>query len=103
MQINGIGDFEVHRVAEYEGPFIAPETFFPDFDKEAVQSNLDHPGRRLIDPATGNLLFSFHSFIVKTGHHTSLIDSCLGNDKERPTRPQFHRLRRSYGAHTARG
>ena len=34
MQITPIGDFEVHRIAEYEGPFIAPETFFPDFDKE---------------------------------------------------------------------
>lgn len=29
MQFTRIGDFEVHRVAEYEGPFIAPETFFP--------------------------------------------------------------------------
>ncbi len=37
MQITRIGDFEVHRVAEYEGPFIAPETFFPDFDKEVLK------------------------------------------------------------------
>ena len=87
MQITHIGDFEVHRIAEYEGPFIAPETFFPDFDKEVVQSNPDHPGPRLIDPANGNLLFSFHSFIVKTGHHTILIDSCLGTTRSvRPGR-----------------
>src|SRR6185295_1311500 len=66
MQTTRIGGFEVHRIAEYEGPFIAPETFFPDFDPEAVRSNPDHPGARLIDPATGNLLFSFHSFVVKT-------------------------------------
>jgi hypothetical protein len=50
MQITRIGDFEVHRVAEYEGPFIAPETFFPGFDKEVLRSNPDHPGPRLIDP-----------------------------------------------------
>src|SRR5262252_3350442 len=103
MQIARIGDFEVHRVAEYEGPFIAPETFFPDFDRQAVEANPDHPGPRLIDRASGNLFFSFHSFVVKTGHHTILIDSCLGNDKERPTRPQFHRLRTSYVADLARG
>ena len=102
MQITRIGDFEVHRVAEYEGPFIAPETFFPDFDKDVLRSNPDHPGPRLIDLASGNLLFSFHSFVVKTGRHTILIDSCLGNDKERPTRPQFHRLRSSYLADLAR-
>ena len=101
MQFTRIGDFEVLRVAEYEGPFIAPETFFPDFDAEAVRSNPDHLGAKLIDRATGNLLFSFHSFVVKTGRHTILIDSCLGNDKERPSRPQFHRLRTSYVADLA--
>ena len=96
MQSTRIGNFEVHRITEYEGPFIAPETFFPDFDAEPVQANPDHPGAQLIDRATGNLLFSFHSFIVKTGHHTILIDACIGNDKERPTRPQFHRMKSSF-------
>jgi glyoxylase-like metal-dependent hydrolase (beta-lactamase superfamily II) len=38
---------------------------------------------------------------VKTGRHTILIDSCLGNDKERPTRPQFHRLRTPFLADLA--
>src|SRR6266436_3597558 len=102
MQLTRIGDFEIHRIAEYEGPFIAPQDFFPDFDPEVVRSNADHLGPRLIDPATGKLLFSFHSFIVKTGRHTIVIDSCLGNDKERPTRPQFHRLRTPYIADLGR-
>src|SRR5262245_1513895 len=34
MTITRIGDFEVQRITEFEGPFIAPETFFPDFDPE---------------------------------------------------------------------
>ncbi len=93
MQTTRIGDFEVHRLTEFEGPFIAPEIFFPDFDADVLRAHPDMAGPRLIDPATGKLVFSFHCFIVKTGRHTILIDSCLGNDKERPTRPQFHRLR----------
>ena len=96
MQTTRVGDFEVLCVTEFEGPFIAPEVFFPDFDPEVVRANPDMTGPRLIDPATGKLVFSFHSFIVKTRHHTILIDSRLGNDKERPTRPQFHRLRTPY-------
>jgi glyoxylase-like metal-dependent hydrolase (beta-lactamase superfamily II) len=28
--------------------------------------------------------------VVKTPHHTILIDSCIGNDKPRPTRPKWH-------------
>jgi glyoxylase-like metal-dependent hydrolase (beta-lactamase superfamily II) len=101
MQVARIGSFEVHRVAEYEGPFLAPHEFFPDFDPEVVRANRDLLGPRLIDPASGKLIFSFHTFVIKTGHHTILIDSCLGNDKERPTRPQFHLLRTNYLADLA--
>jgi glyoxylase-like metal-dependent hydrolase (beta-lactamase superfamily II) len=53
-------------------------------------------GPRLLEPGTGKLMFSFHSFVVRTGRHTILIDACIGNDKERPTRPQFHRMRTSF-------
>jgi glyoxylase-like metal-dependent hydrolase (beta-lactamase superfamily II) len=102
MQATRVGDFEVHRITEFEGPFIAPETFFPDFDPEVLRANPDMAGPRLIDPSTGKLVFSFHCFIVKTGRHTILIDSCLGNDKERPTRPQFHRLRTPFLADLAK-
>ena len=101
MQITRIGDFEVQRISEFEGPFIAPEVFFPAFDPEVLRANPDMTGPQLIDPATGKLIFSFHSFIVKTGHHTILIDSCIGNDKERPTRPQFHRLKSPFLADLA--
>ena len=102
MQRTHIGAFEVHRITEFEGPFVAPEVFFPDFDPAVLHANPDMAGPRLLDPATGKLVFSFHSFVVKTGRHTILIDSCLGNDKERPSRPQFHRLRTSFLADLAR-
>ena len=102
MQSTRIGDFEVHRVAEFEGPFFPPAEFFPDFDPEVLRANSELLGPRLIEPASGRLVFSFHTFVVKTGNHTILIDSCLGNDKERPTRPQFHRMRSPYLADLAR-
>ena len=101
MQTTSIGDFEVHRVTEYEGPFLAPQEFFPDFDPEVLRANADLLGPKLIDPDSGRLMFSFHTFVIKTGRHTILIDSCLGNDKERPTRPQFHRMRSNYLADLA--
>jgi glyoxylase-like metal-dependent hydrolase (beta-lactamase superfamily II) len=36
------------------------------------------------------LILCFQSYIVKTPHHTILIDSCIGNDKPRPTRPKWN-------------
>ncbi len=33
------------------------------------------------------LILCFQSYIVKTPHHTILVDACIGNDKPRPQRP----------------
>ncbi|HVC51176.1 MAG TPA: MBL fold metallo-hydrolase [Stellaceae bacterium] len=96
MQSIRVGKFEINRVADYQGPFFPPGEFFPDFDPEVVRANAALLGPKVIEPESGRLIFSFHSFVVRTGHHTILIDACIGNDKERPTRPQFHRMRSSY-------
>ncbi len=92
MQTTRIGSFEINRITDYEGPFFAPDEFFPDFDPAVVTENAALLGPRLIEPGSGRLMFSFHSFVVKTGRHTILIDACIGNDKDRPSRPQFHRM-----------
>jgi glyoxylase-like metal-dependent hydrolase (beta-lactamase superfamily II) len=102
MHVTRIGDFEVQRIVEFEGPYVAPEIFFPDYDPEVLKANPDMVGPRLIDPATGKLVFSFHCFVVRTGRHTILIDSCLGNHKNRPSRPQFHQLQTPFVADLAR-
>jgi glyoxylase-like metal-dependent hydrolase (beta-lactamase superfamily II) len=93
MQPTRIGNFEVNRIADYEGPFFDPAEFFPDFDPVVVAENAALLGPRLLEPGTGKLMFSFHSFVVRTGRHTILIDSCIGNDKNRPSRPQFDHMR----------
>jgi glyoxylase-like metal-dependent hydrolase (beta-lactamase superfamily II) len=43
-----------------------------------------------MDAATGALLFTVQSYVVRTSHHTILIDSCVGNHKERANRPLWH-------------
>jgi glyoxylase-like metal-dependent hydrolase (beta-lactamase superfamily II) len=96
MQQIRLGGFEIGRIADYQGPFFAPGEFFPDFDPGVLEEHAALLGPRLIEPGSGRLMFSFHSFVVRTGRHTILIDSCIGNDKERPTRPQFHRMRTSF-------
>jgi glyoxylase-like metal-dependent hydrolase (beta-lactamase superfamily II) len=41
-------------------------------------------------------MLSFHSFVIKTKRHTILVDCCCGNDKDRPQRPLFHRLKTGF-------
>ena len=43
-----------------------------------------------------NILLSIHTFLVRTTHHTILIDTCIGNDKDAPAFPQWTGRKGSY-------
>ena len=80
------GDMTIHRLIEMERPHAEPEAFFPGIDPAIMRENknwLEQIGAL----ADGKLVLCFQSYVVKTPHHTVLIDSCIGNHKERPGRP----------------
>ncbi len=54
-----------------------------------------------MDPARGLLVFAFHSTVIKTPHATILVDTCSGNDKERPHKPRYHQKNWPYLANLA--
>lgn len=84
-----IGDYSVGRVAEFEFPAFAATEFLPDATAEIVaEARRRLPGRITDD---GKVVMSFHSFVLQTGRHTIVVDTCCGNDKSRPGRDQFNR------------
>jgi len=85
-----IGDMTVSRIVEYEGPIFPPGFLFPDADDETLRANADWLQPAFIDPETGHLIMSFHSYVVRTPRHTILVDTCLGNHKHRPQRDFWH-------------
>uniref|UniRef100_UPI0017871349 MBL fold metallo-hydrolase n=1 Tax=Mesorhizobium mediterraneum TaxID=43617 RepID=UPI0017871349 len=68
-----------------------PSEWFPDCTDEALEPHLHWLTPRLISPATGRLILPIQSFLVRTGHHTILVDSCVGNDKTFAYFPHWHR------------
>jgi glyoxylase-like metal-dependent hydrolase (beta-lactamase superfamily II) len=85
-----IGDITIHRIVEQEAPFMEALQFLPDLTPELLAENRDWLEPAALEPETGKLIFCFQSYIIKTPHHTVLVDSCIGNDKDRPTRPAWH-------------
>jgi glyoxylase-like metal-dependent hydrolase (beta-lactamase superfamily II) len=79
----------VERVVETEGAFAAVDFLLPAFLPEMLETH------RWLRPAyvthDNRVLMSFHSYVLRTPHHTILVDGCVGNDKERPLRPPWHR------------
>ena len=79
------GDMTVHRIIEMECGFTPALEFLPDLKKEVLDENRSWLAPSALD-ANDNLVLCFQSYVVKTGRHNILVDSCVGNDKDRPAR-----------------
>jgi len=53
----------------------------PDCTDEALGPHLHWLTPRSISPATGRLTLPIQSYLIRTRHHTILVDGCVGNDK----------------------
>lgn len=85
-----LGELEIHRAIESEVPIFDTFTFFPDATREVVEANKGWLMPRYIDPKTIEVILCIQSYVIKTSHHTILVDTCVGNHKSRPARPSWH-------------
>ena len=102
MQVQRIGEVEITRIVEIEQMALDTLWLFPKAAPELIAANLDWLGPRLIDPDGAKLYLSFHSFLVRTPHHTILVDTCNGNHKQRPSMPAWSNLELPYLQNLAR-
>lgn len=89
MRTQRIGDFSVQSVIEHVAPHISAHEMFPAATPEAIARHMAQMAPTHMEAATGNLIMAFQSFILRTANHTILIDTCVGEDKERD-HPDFH-------------
>lgn len=84
-----IGDVEVWRILEIDGPFRPAELLFPEAGPDVARIIEDHaPGS--IDAASGGLILPIQGFLLKTPQHIVLVDACVGNHKNIPTTDFWH-------------
>lgn len=83
-----IGDVEVWRILEMNGPFLPPEALFPTAGPDvAKQIETLVPGSVSAD---GRLVIPIQGFLLKTRSHIILVDACVGNHKTLPKLPEWH-------------
>ena len=85
-----VGDLTVHRVIEQETTFLPVHDMLPSLTPELLAENRTWMKEAGALDDTDTLILCFQSYVVRTPHHTILIDSCIGNDKPRPHRPKWH-------------
>ena len=88
IQRFAIGDIQVAKVIDTLESF-SPKAIYVDKDRGAFDPHLDWLQPHFIDADKGMLL-SIHTFVVKTRHHTVLIDTCVGNHKRDAGFPQWN-------------
>nr|WP_041757837.1 MBL fold metallo-hydrolase [Bradyrhizobium sp. ORS 278] len=78
-----INDTAIHRIIEQETTFLPAREMFPDLTPEMLAAERTALQAAKALDAQDMLILCFQSYVVKTPHHTILIDSCIGNDKPR--------------------
>ena len=84
MQEIRIGDVTITAIVERDGPWRTPEAMFPDWQKEIGQAHLAGLDPVVYDAASNRLVITYQTFILRTPHHTILVDTCTGEDKGYP-------------------
>jgi glyoxylase-like metal-dependent hydrolase (beta-lactamase superfamily II) len=96
MQDRHIGDVRVTRIEEQMGPGFPAKDFFPEFDADTFAAEGHWLAPSYYQPESGRLMTSIHSWLLRTGKHTILVDACSGNHKPRPGMPRFDMLNTQY-------
>jgi glyoxylase-like metal-dependent hydrolase (beta-lactamase superfamily II) len=85
-----IGDTIVHRIIEMECGFTPALEFLPALTPERLNESRPWMKSPMALDDKDCLVLCFQAYIIRTGKHVILVDSCVGNDKDRPARPIWH-------------
>jgi glyoxylase-like metal-dependent hydrolase (beta-lactamase superfamily II) len=76
-------DLIIHRIVDTEGPLFRALQMLPDLTPALLDENRPWLQPGAID-AKDRFILCIQSYVIRTPHHTILVDSCVGNDKHRP-------------------
>lgn len=90
-----VGAARVDRVVESEAPLLDPLELFPEATAADITSQMAWLAPRFYDPATRLLVVPIQGFVVRVRGKVIVVDTCVGDCKER-RRPEFHQQRRDW-------
>ena len=98
-----LGDVTLTRVVEYFGSVeMAPETFFPESSEGAWQDNESWLAPDFLDPRANVCVSAIQTWVLRSEGRTILIDTGVGNHKERPQAPVWNHLNTDFLGNLAR-
>ncbi|MFD7921889.1 MBL fold metallo-hydrolase [Streptomyces sp. NPDC059740] len=87
-----LGDVTVTRVREYFGPVdLTPETFFPDSPAQVWEEHRAMLVPEFLDDRTRSVNSAIQTWLLRSEGRTILVDTGVGNHKDRPYAPVWSR------------
>jgi len=94
--IGSIGDVEIAQVFETVLVGETMQSWFPLFDREAVRAHEHWLCPHHYNPESGHFAMPVHSWVLQVNGKTLLIDTCIGNHKNRAGISEMHQLTTDY-------
>ncbi|MFD4133391.1 MBL fold metallo-hydrolase [Streptomyces goshikiensis] len=85
-----LGDVEVLRVVEWQGPLVPAADFVPEAGADLWKANEEWLAPDHWDPARDLAVVALQTWVLRSGGRTVLVDTGVGNGRERPGSPRFH-------------
>ncbi|MFO7251912.1 MAG: MBL fold metallo-hydrolase [Actinomycetes bacterium] len=87
-----LGDVEITRVVEWAGDFSTVGAIIPGADAETWRANEDWLAPRFWNPADDAYRCHVQTWVLRSEGRTILVDTGVGNDRDRPQVPAFAHL-----------
>src|SRR4051812_32602137 len=91
-----LDDVTIERVVEFGGPIRTVAEILPDTPAEFWRTHEDLFVPEYWDPGTGAYLAHVQTWVLRRGGLTILVDTGIGNDRDRPQIPVFAHLRTDF-------
>jgi glyoxylase-like metal-dependent hydrolase (beta-lactamase superfamily II) len=90
-----LGDVAITRVLELSGRLIGADEFFPDAPAEVWEQEWLAPD--FYEPSDNGVIAPVQTWVLRSAGRTILVDTGIGDDKERPGFPaRWHRKRTGF-------
>ncbi|MER5360798.1 MBL fold metallo-hydrolase [Streptomyces sp. NPDC002785] len=87
---------EITRVVELPTRGSARDYIFPGVPMGHWQAHENWLAPTFLDPAADEIRTMMQTWLIRSQGRTILIDTGIGNDRERPAMPSFHHLNTQY-------
>ncbi|MEW2417228.1 MBL fold metallo-hydrolase [Streptomyces sp. NPDC046866] len=97
-----LGDVEIIKVVEWQGPFVPAPDLVPQADPHLWRDNEDRLAPDHWEPERDLAVLALQSWVIRSAGRTVLVDTGVGSGRERPGTPQFHHRQGDFLADLAR-